>query len=271
MGTESDTEEVRGFPHSTSNDARIKLGLRPVDGQLSIKLKDPGLGLEDLDHDGHQIEADYEQVVPGIGAVRGHASTSGDWDAAVSTDFPEIGRLHAKVDSQMDWSVGLERNYAPRMGLKPSATYGVTQDGMLFRANVTAGLGHSGFSYGVSNSPGRYAPEHWIHSGQIDLQSPGGHQGMVLNGMYSSQFPKTPLRGSFTYTARGKPGSLEASVDNNQYRFRAKKGRYEIATALAREAEEAGRTAELQMRAGFLTATAKAVGEKARVSVGLDF
>jgi len=263
--------DFAGFPFTTSNAGSVQLDFPRIGGSLKLGLEDPATGAsvggeEQL----NAAEASYEQRVPGLGDVSVHGRTNGEWGAAFKRQVEDLGSLSGSVNSQLDWSIDLDSSYPAFRGFTPSITYGATQDGMRVNARAAGPLAKNLLgSYGVQNEAGQYAPTDLRHDAKLTLSSGRGTHVLEAEGTYDRKLSQVPVRGSLAYSARMKPVTLEASVDFDRYRLRAKAGPGQVTAVLARKPEETGnRPAEVELKLGKVSATAL-LGADERLRLGI--
>mmetsp|Transcript_71462 Transcript_71462/g.115296 ORF Transcript_71462/g.115296 Transcript_71462/m.115296 type:complete len:367 (+) Transcript_71462:94-1194(+) len=251
-------DDLQGFPFTTKNSGTLKIGFPRIAGRLQLRYEDPPRGA-DIEDAQPVLEASYEQKAAG-GEVAGKVRSNGEWSASFGREVEDVGHLRGGMNSVLDWNVDLDTSYAPVLKgrVTPTVSYGATQDGMRVhaRADGYPAKGVKAF-YAVQNIPGKYAPADFLHNAQVTASSADLKHTVEAAGSYDRKFPKLPVRGSLKYVRRTRPATMEASVDFERYRLRARSNLGEVTAAVGRTADEnGGRPAELELRAGKVAAVA---------------
>mmetsp|Transcript_137108 Transcript_137108/g.238304 ORF Transcript_137108/g.238304 Transcript_137108/m.238304 type:complete len:355 (-) Transcript_137108:91-1155(-) len=261
---EGTLDDFRGYPSLTKNSGTLSVDVaRPVQSKLSVSYEDPPDAAPQV---GTVL---YQQRVPGIGDLSSKVNSMGEWALGLKRRLWGLGELSGVVDSEFDWSVALDKTYPALGGVRPSVSYGATQDGM--RMNVTLDTSpdkNAHARYSVRNLPGQYQPADLIHTGKLALAAAERAHVLEAEGTYDHRFSKMPVRGSLSYTARTRPGQLRASVDFDRYRLSAQSLGAEVAASIARTPTQDGvRPKELEFKTPKLTAAASFARGKPRLRV----
>jgi len=255
-------KEIAGFPFTTSNTGSLALGFPRAQGVVKLSLKDPPASDDDVLQ---SAEISYEQALPGAGQVGARVTSKGDWVAFWNHKVEDIGNLRTTLNSQLDWSADLDTTYPAVKGIHPTVSYGATQDGMRVRAKVDGGLANAYGSYQVQNEAGKYQPRDLVHDARVVYTQ--GRNSIEADGKYDRRLPKRPFKGSLSYVARTKPGTLTASVDLDRYRLKADTGYAQVSAAVAHNAGDGkgylgGRPTEFGVRTGPVSAEVRLNGSR---------
>jgi len=263
-------KEMSGFPFTTMNTGSIQFGFPRVDGKLKLSMEDPPLSA-DAEDTAKVVDLEYAQTVPGLGDVTAKARSTGEWGASLTRDIEEVGKLRGSLNSQFDWSIYLDKTYTPVKRITPSFTYGATQDGLYVRAQMDAALDKAAAAmYSVQNAPGKTSPSELQHDCKLSLSSSSNRHVLEMKGLYSSKLPKMPFRGSLTYLTKIRSGTLEATVDFDNYHLKCLMPYGQVAAKIARVMEDDARPIEVDLRLGKVSAKASMKGgsESPRVRLG---
>eukprot|EP00440_Ansanella_granifera_P037100 gb/GFBE01040262.1/.p1 GENE.gb/GFBE01040262.1/~~gb/GFBE01040262.1/.p1 ORF type:complete len:367 (+),score=63.19 gb/GFBE01040262.1/:1-1101(+) len=271
VASSASKSDVLGFPFTTQNVGVLQISLPRLGGRLRLTSEDPPSGPAAEETPGSS-EVFYEQHAQGLGEISGRVRSNGEWNVALSHEVEDIGRFRGSVNSQLDWSVDLDTTYPPVKGMTPSVTYGATQDGMRVNAKVEGQVAKNvNVAYAAQNAPGKYAPADILHDGKVKVSS--GKHSVEVSGSYDRKFSKIPVRGSLSYTLETTPVTLDASVDFDKYRLRARGARGQVAAAVGRQADESGhRPAEVEVKVGKVSAVTslEAGSSEPRIRLSLD-
>lgn len=258
-------KDLAGFPFTTNNKGSIAMGFPRVNGVVKLSLEDPPIGADE-DAAGGGAEVSYEQTIKGVGQVGARVSSKGDWTATWNRKVEDVGNLHTSVNNQLDWTADLDTAYPAFKGVKPTVSYGATQDGMRVKAKVEgAPVANTYGSYQVQNEAGKYQPRDLVHDARLVYTS--GPSSVQADGKYDRSLPNRPYRGSLSYVLRAAPATLTASVDFDRYRLKAATDKATLTAAVATKAGDGngflgGRTTELGMKMGPVAAEAVLKGSK---------
>mmetsp|Transcript_25293 Transcript_25293/g.57075 ORF Transcript_25293/g.57075 Transcript_25293/m.57075 type:complete len:365 (+) Transcript_25293:67-1161(+) len=268
---ESDASKsaLTGFPFTTDNAATLLLGLPRIGGRVRIGLEDPALSSEGEDTS-QQMEAGYEQRLPGGGRLAARMRSTGEWGASFLHEVEDIGEVRGGLNSQLDWNLDLNTTYPEVKGFTPSVTYGATQDGMRVHARVDKDFSkHWHASYDLQNIPGKYSPVDFVHDGAVRFTA--GPHTLQATASYDRQLLKRPVQGSVSYALQTRHAALQASLDSQQYQLAMRAGPAKVAAVLSRANEEGERPASLELRVGQAAATILADGtNKPRIRLSKD-
>mmetsp|Transcript_3042 Transcript_3042/g.7603 ORF Transcript_3042/g.7603 Transcript_3042/m.7603 type:complete len:367 (+) Transcript_3042:60-1160(+) len=276
---ESDLDrQLLTFPITTHNTAGLQLRFPRLNGALKISATDPPASL-DVDEAAKAVEANYDQIVSGVGEFGVQLRSNGEWGVSFSRQVEDLGFLRTTLNSQLDWSADLERTYpAVVKGVVPTVNYGATQDGMRVKAKFDRSFADKGVhtSYTMQNVAGKYAPADLMHEARAIASLGGGR--LTATTSYDRRNSKVPVRGSLAYAAKLRAAALEASVDFDRLRLKASAKGVQVTAAIGTRAslDDAksgihGRPAELELKVGKVSASAKLREGKPRVrlDVGL--
>lgn len=267
-------KDIAGFPFTTANKGSVAMGFPRVGGVVKLSMEDPPLSADE-DAAAGAAEVSYDQTIKGVGQVGARVSSKGDWVATWNRKVEDVGNLRTTLNYQLDWTADLDTAYPAYKGVKPTISYGATQDGMRVKAKVEgAPVANTYGSYQVQNEAGKYAPRDFVHDARLVYTA--GANSVQADGKYDRSLPNRPYRGSLSYVVRAAPASLTASVDFDRYRLKASTDKVTLSAAVATKAGDGsgllgGRTAELGVKMGPVAAEAVLKGSKkprVRLQVG---
>lgn len=253
VGTTVETDadkSAMGFPFTTRNSGSLQIGFPRIGGKCKVIIEDPPASAALADEDEQRVaEMVYEQAVPGVGDITAKINSNREWQAHLEREVEDIGHLRTTVNSQFDWEADLDTSYPSFRGIKPSVTYGATQDGLRAKAKLeTNPTKWTTTAYTMENLPGKYSPADFVHECELTLASEDEKHVLGAKGNYDRRFSKMPVRGSLSYTTKLRQMELQASTDFDGYQLSCGGPRGKVSIALSRA--DLAPTAALEARIG---------------------